>query len=195
MGGQTNHRGAGLAAYAAPLNYEAALLACASGQRSAVGRIYARERNQLRQVAQRIVRDRTHAEDVIHDAFAQILRDANSFDPGRGSARAWIYTIVRNTALKSRQKAAREVAVEDDQLFAICNREQPLTDRWSRIAEDADLRSYLGAMEPRRRASLILAVIDGRTHDEIAKYLRVPVGTVKTWVRRELIALRERLNN
>ena len=68
--------------------------------------------------------------------------------------------------------------MEDDQLFAICNREQTLA--------DADLQS-------RRRASLILAIIDGRTHAEISKYLGIPVGTVKAWVRRELIALRERL--
>ena len=83
--------------------------------------------------------------------------------------------------------------MEDDQLFAICNREQTLADAWSRIAEDADLRFCLDALEPRRRASLILAIIDGRTHAEISKYPGVPVGTVKAWVRRELIALRERL--
>jgi RNA polymerase sigma-70 factor, ECF subfamily len=85
------------------------------------------------------------------------------------------------------------VAVEDDQLFAICNREQTLADAWSRIAEDADLRFFLDALEPRRSASLILAIIDGRTHAEISKYFGIPVGTVKAWVRRELIALRERL--
>src|ERR1700758_723408 len=72
-------------------NYETALLECASGSRSAVGKIYAREKAQLRAVAHRIVRDKSRAEDVIHDAFAQILRYANNFDPARGSARGWIY--------------------------------------------------------------------------------------------------------
>ena len=56
------------------LNYETALLECASGSQSAVGKIYAREKDQLRAVAHRIVHDRSRAEDVIHDAFAQILR-------------------------------------------------------------------------------------------------------------------------
>jgi RNA polymerase sigma-70 factor (ECF subfamily) len=176
-----------------PLNYEEALLECAAGRQAAVGRIYAQEKDRLREVARRIVRDRTHAEDVIHDAFAQILRDAKSFDPTRGSARAWIYTIVRNTALKSHQNAVRELAVEDDRLVSICNQQQTLADPSSRIVENAVLRSCLDELEPRRRASLILAIVDGRTHAEIADYLGVPIGTVKAWIRRELIALRERL--
>ena len=72
------------------LNYETALIECAAGSQSAVGEIYAREKDQLRAVAHRIVHDRSRAEDVIHDAFAQILRCAKSFDPARGSARGWI---------------------------------------------------------------------------------------------------------
>src|ERR1700741_4215433 len=101
------------------LNYEAALLECASGSQSAVGEIYAREKDKLRAVAHRIVHDRSRAEDVIHDAFAQILRDAKSFDPARGSARGWIYAIVCNTALKMRANANRELALEDNTLKAI----------------------------------------------------------------------------
>src|ERR1700681_2332087 len=89
------------------LNYERALLECASGSRSTVGKIYAREKTQLRAVAPRIVRDKSRAEDVLHDAFAQILRYAKNFDPARGSARGWIYAIVRNTALKMMQGNAR----------------------------------------------------------------------------------------
>src|ERR1700730_8430789 len=106
------------------LNYETALIECASGSRSAVGKIYAREKDQLRAVAHRIVHDRSCAEDVIHDAFAQILRDAKNFDPARGSARGWIYAIVRNTALKMHENARRELAFEDNILNAMCEREQ-----------------------------------------------------------------------
>jgi RNA polymerase sigma-70 factor, ECF subfamily len=65
------------------------LLECASGSQSGVGK-NAREKDRLRAVAHRIVRDVSRAEDVIHEAFAQILRDAKSFDPARGSAGGWI---------------------------------------------------------------------------------------------------------
>src|SRR2546429_7612902 len=91
------------------LNYERALLECASGSQSAVGKIYAREKDQLRAMAQRIVHDGSRAEDVIHDAFAQILQYAKNFDPARGSARGWIYTIVSNTARKTQQNARQEL--------------------------------------------------------------------------------------
>jgi RNA polymerase sigma-70 factor, ECF subfamily len=144
-------------------------------------------------VAQRIVHDMSRAEDVLHEAFAQILRDSKSFDPTRGSARGWIYAIVRNTALKTRDTARRELAFEDDALNAICEREQAVPNPSSCIADSMALRTILDQLEPRRRASLLLAIIDGRTHEEIAKYLRVPVGTVKAWIRRELVAMRRQL--
>src|SRR6267154_726304 len=175
------------------VNYERALLECASGSRSAVGKIYAREKDQLRAVAHRIVRDKSRAEDVIHDAFAQILRYAKNFDPARGSARGWIYAIVRNTALKMQENARRELALKDDTLNAICGREQSIPNPASCIPDSMTLRTMLDQLEPKRRASLLLAIVDGRTHQEIAKYLRVPVGTVKAWIRRELVAMRRQL--
>jgi RNA polymerase sigma-70 factor (ECF subfamily) len=178
---------------ATALNYERALLECASGSHSAVGKIYAREKDQLRAVARRIVHDTSRAEDVIHDAFAQILRYAKNFDPARGSARGWIYAIVRNTALKTQENARRELTLGDDTLNAICERKQTAPNPASCIPDSMTLRTMLDQLEPKRRASLLLAIIDGRTHEEIAKYLQVPVGTVKAWIRRELVAMRRQL--
>ncbi len=174
-------------------DYEKALLECAAGSQSAVGEIYVKEKERLRAVAHRILRDRSGAEDVIHDAFAQILRFAKDFDPARGSARGWIYTIVRNAALKMQANARREVALEEDTLNAICEREQPRPNPASCIPDSMALRTMLDQLEPNRRASVLLAIIDGRTHEEIAEYLKVPVGTVKAWIRRELMAMRRQL--
>jgi RNA polymerase sigma-70 factor (ECF subfamily) len=175
------------------MNYEAALLECAAGSQSAISNIYVAEARRMHAVARRIVRDRDYADDVIHDAFAQILRDARNFDPARGSARTWIYAIVRHTALKMLHNADREIALDEDRLQSIRDGRQDAADPASRLAENAALRACLEELEPRRRASLVLAIIDGRTHVEIAAYLGVPVGTVKAWIRRELLALRERL--
>ena len=174
-------------------SYETALLECASGSQSAVGKIYAREKDQLCAVAHRIVHDMSRAEDVIHEVFAQILRDAKNFDPARGSARGWIYAIVRNTALKTRENARRELALKDDTLNAICEREQTVPNPASCIPDAMALRIMLDQLEPKHRASQLLAIVDGRTHEEIAQYLRVPVGTVKAWIRRELVAMRRQL--
>jgi len=174
-------------------SYEDALLECAAGDEAAIGTIYRNERTRLRGVVRRIVRNSDDVEDVIHDAFVQLLRDAGSFDPNRGSARGWIYQIVRNTALKRLRNAGRELALEDDKLHAIQDADCSLMGSESRMAEYAALRGCLEALEPQRRASLILAIIDGRTHAEIAAYLGTPIGTVKSWIRRELVALRDQL--
>jgi RNA polymerase sigma-70 factor (ECF subfamily) len=186
-----SHRGA--AQHDTYLNYETALLECASGSPSAVGKIYVREKDRLRAVAHRIVHDRSCAEDVVHDAFAHILRDAKNFDPARGCARGWIYAIVRNTALKMQENARRELVLEDDTLNAIRQREQNVANPASCIPDSIALRTMLDQLEPKRRASLLLAIIDGRTHQEIAEYLGVPIGTVKAWIRRELVAMRRQL--
>ena len=171
-------------------NYEAALLNCAAGRSGGIATLYLNEYKTLRNVARRIVHDR--ADDVVHDAFVQILRDSKDFDPGRGSARAWIFTIVRNTAFKKLRNDAHEIAVDGEELLTIYDRESSL--QQSERTPDYDgLRTCLEELEPRRRASLILAIVDGRTHTEIAALLQVPVGTVKSWIRRELIALRQRL--
>jgi len=90
---------------------------------------------------------------------------------------------VRNTALKMHENARRELALEDDTLNAICEREQTVPNPASCIPDSMTLRTMLDQLEPKRRASLLLTIIDGRTHEEIAKYLRVPVGTVKAWIR------------
>jgi RNA polymerase sigma-70 factor (ECF subfamily) len=175
-------------------DYDTALLQCAAGDEAAVALIYRSEARRLRAVAHRIVRSRERADDVIHDAFVQILRDARSFDPLRGSARAWIYAIVRNTALKSYRSAARETAVDNDVLFSMRDFEE-VAESARETTDYADLRNCLEALEPNRRASLIMAIVDGQTHTEIATALGVPIGTVKSWIRRELVSLREQLRS
>jgi RNA polymerase sigma-70 factor (ECF subfamily) len=176
------------------VDYEEALSECAAGHRWAAAVIYQGEARRLRAVAYRILRNRECANDALHDAFVQILRDARNFDPRRGSARAWIYAIIRNTALKALRRDGREVSVQAGSLLTLTESEsERFFESPDRVADYADLLSCLEELEPRRRASLILAFVDGRTHAEIANCLGVPVGTVKSWIRRELVALRERL--
>ena len=71
-----------------PFDYEAAVVACAQGDRAALSGIYDREASRLLGVAARIVRRRDVADEVVHDAFLQIWQKAGSFDPARGSARS-----------------------------------------------------------------------------------------------------------
>jgi RNA polymerase sigma-70 factor (ECF subfamily) len=173
-------------------NLEAAVLACAAGDQTALKKIYEREAPWLLRVAYRIVGRRDIADDVIQDAFLQIWQQAHSFDPSRGSVRGWIYSVVRNRALKVRRARLREPMVDDRVLLAIFDGG---IDATTRLPEECELRRRLAGLDPKRRASLILAYVDGCTHREIATQLGVPIGTAKAWIRRSLIALRADLDS
>jgi RNA polymerase sigma-70 factor, ECF subfamily len=166
---------------------EAALLACAAGDQTGLREIYEREAPRLLGVAYRIVGRRDLAEDVIQDAFLQIWQYARTFDANRGSARGWIYSVVRNRALKLRRARLHQHAVDDRVLLTIFDGSMHSR---SRPLEACALRRRLKALDPQKRASVILAYVDGCTHREIAAHLGVPIGTAKAWIRRSVMKLR-----
>jgi RNA polymerase sigma-70 factor (ECF subfamily) len=169
---------------------DAVLQACAAGDETALREIYEREGPRLLGVAVRIVGHRDLAEDVVQDAFIQIWERSRSFDPNRGSARGWIYSVVRNRARKLRRARGRQVMLEDHVLLGIFGG-MDRGDMSSRsLAEECGLQHRLARLDPEKRASLLLAYVDGCTHREVAERLGVPIGTAKAWIRRGLTALR-----
>lgn len=177
-------------------DHDAALKACAHGDRDALRRIYERESRYLLGVALRIVRDRAAAEDVLHDAFMAIWNRASSFDASRGAGRGWIYSVVRHAALNKIRDSARETRL-DEPVAAHYDAQASLAlwnndgDELSRQAALGRLGHCLEALEPTRRLCLLHAYVDGCSHSEIAQRVQVPLGTVKAWIQRGLRALRE----
>ncbi|MET0518740.1 MAG: sigma-70 family RNA polymerase sigma factor [Burkholderiaceae bacterium] len=175
-----------------PFDYEAAVLACARGERFALRALYEREAQWLLGVALRIVRDRERAEDVLHDAFLQLWQSAATFRPELGSARGWLYTIVRHRALREIRGNGRLQALDPADLTALSDGQQA-----SRSAENgrgidaASLERCLERLEHSRRACVMHAFVDGLSHEQIARQLDTPLGTVKSWIKRGLASLRE----
>lgn len=172
-------------------NPEAALIACAQGDRQALRQIYEREGGQLLGVALRIVRRRDLADEVIQEAFLQIWQKAATFDPQRGSARAWIFSIVRYRALNMLRKTSREVTVDQTILSNEPATDADLLDALSQTTDAEALRRCLEQLDPPKRNSILLAYINGYSHSQIAAQMEAPLGTVKAWIRRGLVALRE----
>lgn len=177
-------------------DHQSALLACASGDRRALERLYAEEGRYLLGVALRIVRQKALAEDVLHDAFVSIWTRAGSFDPQRGSARGWIYSVVRHQALDSIRATQRDnfSDVAADDLAA----DEGDGDGDSALACPIELQASLGKLEQclplldeNKRNCIIHAYVDGCSHSEIAERLKAPLGSVKAWIKRGLAALRE----
>lgn len=177
-------------------DYEATLAACARGQGAALQRLYTQESPRLLGVVQRIVRNLPQAEDIVHDAFVNIWNRAGSYQPGKGSARGWIYTVARNLALNAVRDGAREVDVPDE-AWATLDAETSLA-AWRHVEDQFEWQDTAGRMglclerlEPVRRNCVLHAYLDGLSHAEIAERVQAPLGTVKAWIKRSLTALKE----
>ncbi|ARN21971.1 sigma-70 family RNA polymerase sigma factor [Piscinibacter gummiphilus] len=175
----------------APFDYESAVMACARGERHALRSLYERESRWLLGVALRIVRDPQQAEDVVHDGFVQAWQHAGTFDPALGSARGWLYTIVRHRALKAVRHPGRVISLAPDELARWSDAVQGDAEVEDRGLDAGSLERCLDRLEAPRRACVVHAFVDGFTHEQIAERLATPLGTVKSWIRRSLASLKE----
>lgn len=171
------------------LDYAQTIEACARGDTAALRALFEFEGPKLLGVAQRILTRRDLAEEAVQDAFAQIWRKAASFDRDLGSARGWIYAILRNRALNMLRDGAREQTMPAEDLDRM--RETTLAASWDGLDPEGLLRRCLGELEPERRRALLMVYVLGLTHGEVAGRMSVPLGTAKAWIRRGLGALRE----
>jgi RNA polymerase sigma-70 factor, ECF subfamily len=164
----------------------------ALGSRQAFEKLYRDSSPQLFAICLRIVWHRSEAEDVLQEVFATVWRKAAQYDAERASAMAWLAMIARNKAIdrirsqpQPRDTAPLELAEEiadptaSPQLDA-----QASNDR--RRLDDC-----LNQLDVRRRSLIRAAFFDGSTYEELATRIGSPLGTVKSWIRRALIQLRE----
>lgn len=168
-----------------PFDYEAHLAACAAGERQALQRLYQQEGARLLGVVVRLVREPATAEDLVHDAFLRIWHSAARFDPARGSARGWIYSVARHLALNHLRDRQRDLPLGE------VLDERAVDDAGDATLYTARIHFCLEQLPPARRACIVHAYVDGFSHAEIALKLEAPLGTVKAWVKRSLAALRE----
>ncbi len=170
-------------------DYSLALQRCARGDRTALQQIYDRECRWLLGVANRIVRDRQIAEDVVQEAFISIWTRAATFDASRGSGRGWIYTVVRHRALQEVRGGDATRWVQGADLEA-------LLEQRDIFHEDSDtdhvrLLACMEQLDAERRRCIEAAFIEGYTQHELAAVLNKPLGTIKSWISRGLLSLRE----
>lgn len=173
-----------------PFDFQHCLHACAQGDRRALQALYDHEGARLLGVARRITRDQASAEDVLHDGFIRIWTRASSFDTARGSARGWIYSVIRHLALNHVRDGRRDTPFEESEMTEL----QAGANEWDAVnAQLASSRIYhcLDQLEPARRRCVLHAYVDGCSHAQIAQLLNAPLGTVKAWIKRSLAALRE----
>jgi RNA polymerase sigma-70 factor (ECF subfamily) len=157
----------------------------AEGDHEALGEFYDRYASMANGLALRILRNTSDAEEVVQEVFVQAWRQADRYDPTRGTPEAWISTLARTRALdKLRRRTSRR---EDPPEAA------PGTTATPPNVEVLAVRRALSGLSAAQRTVLELAYYDGLTQSEIAQRLGEPLGTVKTRIRTAMIRLREAL--
>ena len=180
------------AAVAEQNSLEDLLASTVAGDRQAFAQLYQLTAGRILAIVLRLVGNRTIAEEILQEAFLAIWRKADQYNLERGTPLAWMMTIARNKAidrLRAEGPATRIVQNFDDSTAA----------RISEIAETSALPAHLTgpvrqcveALQDNYRKALLLAYYYGLSHDELASTLKSPLGTVKSWVRRGLLQLKE----
>jgi RNA polymerase sigma-70 factor, ECF subfamily len=169
---------------------EALLQACAGGDQTALHALYTETAPKLFGLALRILGRRELAEEILQDCFVSVWRSAHTFDPGRGTAMAWLLRIVRNRCIDVLRQRGRDAPLDH---ASIEDLEDPLASPadLAELSQDARrLQECLGELEENPRKIIALVYYEGMTCKEAAAHVGEPLGTVKSWVRRSLVRLR-----
>jgi len=167
-----------------------ALSSVAGGSEAALRDVYSRTSAKLYGICLRILSDRQEAEDALQDIFLTIWKRAGSYDAARASPVTWLATIARNRSIdRLRARGSRPFVnldaaadVPDARADAVAGIE---------AAQDRDrLMNCLDTLEARQAGAIRASFFQGLTYSELAEAGAVPLGTMKSWVRRGLLRLK-----
>lgn len=167
------------------------LVAVAAGEKAALKRVYSATSAKLFGVCVRILHDESEAEDVLQEVYVTVWRKAGSFDPGRGvSPVTWLAALARNRAI-DRLRVSKAHLSRPIETIAEAPDGAPLASaRVEQRQANARLNACLEQLEPGHAAAIRSAFFDGQTYASLADGLGVPLGTMKSWIRRALQRLK-----
>lgn len=144
-----------------------------------------------------IVKNREAAEDVLQEVYIKILNRSGAFDQERGKAWPWLLMLVRHTAIdRVRARGRRDNLDGEKYLIAIEeNEEQPLDDALATRTEGARAMVEVEAFDTASTKCIRAAFFEGLTYSEIAEREGLPLGTVKTRIRRGIQHLKSKLRS
>ncbi|GAA4643117.1 sigma-70 family RNA polymerase sigma factor [Pontixanthobacter gangjinensis] len=178
---------------------KAAIARLADGDRSALEFIYSATSAKLFGICLRILGSRDEAEDALQDVYISLWRSAGRYDPARASPISWLATFARNRAIDRLRsgggggRVQREAAPIEE--AAEISDSAPLADAMLETTQrDAKIHHCLGELEDRTQDAIRTAFFEGTTYAELAEAKDVPLGTMKSWVRRGLEKLKRCLD-
>ena len=143
-------------------------------------------------IARRLLRNQSDAEDAVQEIFTDVWRSANRFDPSAGTEKVFVTTIARRRLIDRIRRVANRVQTESADVLDELGFHTP--DTAADVSVEAELAArVLQTLRPEQRKVIELGLLHGLSHSEIAEATNMPLGTVKTFMRRGLIQVREKL--
>lgn len=152
--------------------------------------LYRRTSARLFGVCLRMLADRAEAEDALQDVFVAIWRRAQSYDPALASAMTWLVTLTRNRAIDRLRQRRDSTHHEPTGLDQVSDEGSDPPAAAEASEEYRLLQRCLDELDANHRRSVRDAFFSGATYKELAELHQVPLGTMKSWIRRALMQLR-----
>ena len=170
---------------------ETLIAACARRDAQALRQLYDLTSSQLLACMIRILKRRALAEEALQDVFVSVWQRAAQYESKRGRPWTWLVSIARHRAIdvvrSERAELFREAVIEE--LPQLVSLDEPTAAGSERTA--AAVTRCLARLTTEQRRGIELAFIDGYSHAEIARVTGQPLGTIKSWIRRGLLSLRD----
>jgi RNA polymerase sigma-70 factor (ECF subfamily) len=169
----------------------------ALADQSAFEQLYRLTSPHLYGVAVRILRESAAAEEVLQESFVNVWHHAGSYVAARSQPLTWLTSIVRNRCLdRLRKHDVDTVSIDDeDHAMTIADRSPLPLDLLLSGAEAGAVRRCVEALDAGQKQAIALAFYQGLSHSELARHLKEPLGTVKSWIRRGLERLKTCLDS
>jgi RNA polymerase sigma-70 factor (ECF subfamily) len=177
----------------APADIAVLLSRVAMRDRAAFKTLYSRTSAKLFGVTLRILKDRSEAEEALQEVYVKIWQRADRYVAGGYSPISWLVAVARNHSLdvlRARKPISDDIEAAFDVADAGPDPEQAAVGR----SERARIEDCLNALEPDRAEAVRGAYLDGFSYDELAARYSVPLNTMRTWLRRSLLRLRDCLS-
>jgi RNA polymerase sigma-70 factor (ECF subfamily) len=165
--------------------------AVAKGDEAAFERLYVETRAKLYGVLLRILGRPALAEEVMQETYLKVWTMAHKFDPTIASPITWMVAMARNRAIDIVRKRG-DVSIEDEpEALEVASEAPPPLARREMTEELKRLLACLGKLDSEKQRIVLLAYYSGWSRDQLAQKLDIPVNTIKTWLRRSLLEIRE----
>jgi len=168
-----------------------ALARIPDGDRAALQTVYRLTSAKLFGVCLRILGEHGEAEDVLQEVYVTVWRKAADFDARRASPMTWLIAIARNRAIDRLRASRRSRNMEAiDAATDVADSATGADAALESLQEYVKLHGCLDGLASHERAALRGAFFDGSTYEDLATRMKVPLGTMKSWIRRAMVKLR-----